>query len=67
MAKYLSKIAPFASRLLKDERGTQLVETAVWIGLITALVVLTIQTMGGHVATIMESVTTSLGTAAGAL
>lgn len=43
-------------RFCRDERGTQLVETAVWIGLITAAVVATVGLIGGDVQTALTNV-----------
>ncbi|MBP2316721.1 Flp family type IVb pilin [Azospirillum soli] len=50
-------------RFSHDERGTQLVETAVWIGLITALVVATVDLIGGDVSTSLTNVHTAFTTA----
>ena len=50
-------------RFSHDERGTQLVETAVWIGLITALVVATVDLIGGDVTTSLSAVHTAFVTA----
>ncbi|WP_448207810.1 Flp family type IVb pilin [Azospirillum sp. sgz302134] len=49
MNKILNNIRTSFGRFARDERGTQLVETAVWIGLITAAVVATVSTIGTEV------------------
>ncbi len=56
MKKLSDKAFPFFSRLSRDERGTQLVETAVWIGLITAAVIVTVQTLGTEVGVALNKV-----------
>lgn len=62
MAHVLSSISSFFSRVRKDEKGTQLVETAVWLGLITALAVATVITIGTDVQAVMEAVEAALPT-----
>ncbi|HYH17750.1 MAG TPA: hypothetical protein VD995_03950 [Azospirillum sp.] len=60
MAKIFAPIARLISRVEKDENGTQLVETAVWIGLITAAVVGTIALIGPKVLNVFENVNAAM-------
>ncbi|WP_448207809.1 Flp family type IVb pilin [Azospirillum sp. sgz302134] len=60
MAKITKTIQGSFARFARDERGTQLVETAVWIGLITAAVVATVSTIGTEVGNSLTRVSDAL-------
>jgi len=60
MSKFFAPAARFVSAIRKNEKGTQLVETAVWIGIISAAVVGTIGFIGTEVSTSFNDLLTAL-------
>ncbi|MBP2293770.1 Flp family type IVb pilin [Azospirillum rugosum] len=64
MNKVIANIHSSFARFARDERGTQLVETAVWIGLITALVVGTVTAIGTDVQNALTTVSNAFNPAA---
>ncbi|MBP2293769.1 Flp family type IVb pilin [Azospirillum rugosum] len=64
MNKFVNTINASIVRFVADERGTQLVETAVWIGLITALVVGTVTAIGTDVQNALTTVSNAFNPAA---
>ncbi len=60
MNKIIANVCSSFGRFVRDERGTQLVETAVWIGLITAAVIVTVQTLGTEVGVALGKVSAVL-------
>jgi Flp pilus assembly pilin Flp len=60
MLKLATFISYLASRITKDEKGSQLVETAIWLGLISAVAAGLLTTTGGHIKTILGSINGSL-------
>ncbi|WP_448187744.1 hypothetical protein [Azospirillum sp. sgz301742] len=62
MSKFISPIARLFSRVQKDENGTQLVETAIWIGVISAAALTAVISMQGPVSTVLTRVGTAVGT-----
>ena len=60
MNTIIASIRASFGRFARDERGTQLVETAVWIGLITAAVVTVVSTLGTETTNALTAVSTAL-------
>jgi Flp pilus assembly pilin Flp len=62
MSKFISPISRLFSRVQKDEKGTQLVETAIWLGIISAGAVAAVVAIAPQVTTALTRVQTALGT-----
>ncbi len=62
MRDVIAQTKSFVSAFAKDEAGTQLVETAIWIGLITALVIVSVQIIGSEAQTALNTVATTMQT-----
>jgi Flp pilus assembly pilin Flp len=58
---FLSLVKRFA----REERGAAMVEYAVIVGLITALIVIALTTMSGNILAIFQDINTTLGTVGG--
>lgn len=56
MPKIISNISGLFARLAKDEDGTQLVETAIWLGIISAATVISITAMAPFIEGIYANV-----------
>jgi len=53
-------------RVAKDEKGTQLVETAIWLGIVAAASVTIFTTIGTDVGQIYNGISTEIAKAPGA-
>ena len=56
-----SQISCLMTRFKKDEDGTQLVETAIWIGMISAAAVGAIAVLGPYVSGVYTNLRAALG------
>lgn len=61
MSKFISPISHLFSRVREDEKGTQLVETAIWLGIITAGAVAAVVAIAPQVTAALTRVQTALG------
>lgn len=62
MSKFFSPIAQLFSRAQKDEKGTQLVETAIWIGVITGAALAAVIAMQTPVSSVLQRVGEAVAT-----